>query len=49
LIGLRAYVDWDKGTDFGNALADTMVEKAWYKDLGSMLIRVSTYGIEISF
>ncbi len=48
LIGLKAYVDWDKGTDFGNALADTMVEKAWYKDLSSIFTRVSKQYIDIT-
>lgn len=35
------------GTNFGRALADSFVEKVWYKDLNAVLIRVSAIEIAI--
>jgi hypothetical protein len=33
-------LDWDNGTRFGRAFADTLVKKSYHKDLTSILMRV---------
>jgi hypothetical protein len=36
-------INWKKGTYFGKALADSLVKKAYYKDLNSIIIRVRVF------
>jgi len=40
-IGHLAEVSWETGTKFGEALADSFIEKASYRDLAGILTRVS--------
>jgi hypothetical protein len=42
-LGFTASVDWNNGTPFGNALANSFVERAWYKDLNRIVTRVCIY------
>ncbi len=41
-------MNWDKGTDFGNALAATLIAKGWYKSLTSILQSVNYQVNQIS-
>ncbi len=41
--GYTANVDWLNGTSFGNALATSLVEKAWYKDLNRIVTHVCIF------
>jgi hypothetical protein len=38
--GLKSYVSWDSGTDFGRALARNLVKYAYEKDINSIISRV---------
>jgi hypothetical protein len=36
-------INWKEGTYFGKALADSLVKKAYYKDLNSIITRVRRF------